>query len=83
MIVGGEASKNGRASAQGLYNLVSIGLGVIVGNYFAGQVYAANTVTVAGEDVTNYQGLFAVPMFVTIGCLVLLLAFYPSKSRST
>jgi len=61
-----------RASAQGLFNLVIIGFGVIAGNYFAGQV--------AEHAKGNWATLFGVPMWVTVGSLVALLLFYPRRS---
>jgi nucleoside transporter len=71
MIVDEETSADVRASAQGLFNLVIVGLGVIGGNYFAGKVAAA-----AGED---YRRLFSIPTWICVGCFAALLAFYPAR----
>jgi nucleoside transporter len=71
MIVDEETSPDVRASAQGLFNLVIVGLGVIGGNYFAGKIAAA-----AGGD---YRHLFSVPMYICVACFVLLLLFYPAR----
>jgi nucleoside transporter len=77
MIVDEETSADVRASAQGLYNLVIMALGVIAGNWFAGQVDTWAT----KDGVTNYQTLFSIPMWICVGCLAALLALYPSKKK--
>ena len=77
MIVDEETTHDVRASAQGLYNLVVVGIGVIGGNYFAGQVAQAAK-TDAGTD---YEHLFSVPLVVTVLCLVVLVFFYPRKKE--
>jgi nucleoside transporter len=80
MIVDEETSKDVRASAQGLFNLVIVGLGTIIGNLFAGQVAA---VAALPEGGFNFRTLFAIPMAVGIVCLLLLLALYPRKLPAT
>lgn len=78
MIVDEETPPDVRASAQGLFNLIVVGFGVIVGNIFAGYVAdAAKT-----DETTDYATLFGVPMVIAIVCLGLLLAFYPRKRPS-
>jgi nucleoside transporter len=78
MIVDEETSSDVRASAQGLYNLVIMALGVIAGNFFAGQV----DVWATKDKVTNFQTLFSIPMWICVVCLVGLLAIYPSKKKA-
>lgn len=86
MIVDEETTPDVRASAQNLFNLVIIGIGVIVGSKIAGWVYAAHasrSVSEAtGREVTvvDYTGLFAVPMWAALICLAALLIFYPARS---
>lgn len=75
MIVDEETSADVRASAQNLYNFVIIGLGVIVGNLFAGQV-AQVAKSASGTD---YALLFSIPMWIAAACLVSLLLFYPKR----
>jgi nucleoside transporter len=77
MIVDEETSPDVRASAQGLYNLVIMALGVIAGNFFAGQV----DVWATKDKVTNFQTLFSIPMWICLVCLALLVLFYPSKKQ--
>jgi nucleoside transporter len=81
MIVDEETTADVRASAQGLYNLVGMGLGVIAGNYFAGKVDRWATVVdpATGAKSTNFQILFSIPMWICVACLVALVLFYPSK----
>lgn len=76
MIVDEMTGKDVRASAQGLYNLVIIGIGIIVGNYFAGAVAQA----VTRDGVTDFRRLFMIPMWIAIACLILLLIAYPKRS---
>jgi MFS family permease len=75
MIVDEETTADVRASAQSLFNLVIIGVGIIVGSWAAGLV-ADWAATDAGLD---YRRLFSVPMWGALGCLVLLLALYPAQ----
>ncbi len=76
MVVDEETSSDVRASAQSLFNLVIVGIGVIVGSKIAGAVAEWATT----DGVLDYTALFSVPMFASIACLVLLLAFYPNRS---
>ena len=75
MIVDEETTPDVRASAQGLFNLVIVGLGIIVGNVFAGRVAESATV----DDTTDYEALFATPMYVALGCFIALLLVYPKR----
>jgi nucleoside transporter len=73
MIVDEQTTGDVRASAQGLFNLVIVGLGVIVGNYFAGQV--------SKGAKGDFSIEFSIPMWIAIGCLVALLLAYPKSRR--
>src|SRR5262245_23923924 len=70
MIVDEECSADVRASAQSLYNLVIVGIGVIVGSLLAGSISDWAKGTSATPDYTK---LFSVPMWASLGCLVVLL----------
>jgi MFS family permease len=74
LIVDEETTPDVRASAQGLFNLVIIGFGVIVGNYFAGIVGAR-----AGDD---FSVLFGIPMWVATASLAVLMIFYPRRREA-
>jgi nucleoside transporter len=77
MVVDEETTPDVRASAQSLFNLVIIGVGIIVGSLLATSVVARWAETPAGTDVTK---LFSVPMWASLACFVLLLLFYPRHS---
>ena len=77
MVVDEECPTDLRASAQSMFNLVIIGIGVIVGSKLAGWVKVAATT----NDVVDYTKLFAFPMYAALACLMLLLAFYPGGRR--
>lgn len=75
MIVDEQTTSDVRASAQSLFNLVIIGFGTIVGS-----LIATSTKEWAGD---NYTRLFSVPLWGSVGCLLILLLFYPGKRRAT
>ncbi|HBF22652.1 MAG TPA: hypothetical protein DDW23_02435 [Planctomycetes bacterium] len=75
MIVDEEVSKDVKASAQSLFNLVIVGIGVIVGSKIATK--ATEYATVGGE--ISYRTLFSYPMWASLACLAWLLLSYPSK----
>jgi len=79
MVVDEETSADVRASAQNLFNLVIVGIGIIVGSWFATSV-VAEYATVDG--VTDYTRLFSVPMWMALGCFVLLILFYRQPKAS-
>jgi MFS family permease len=74
MIVDEETSPDVRASAQGLFNVIVVGFGVIAGNWFAGKI--------AERARGDSSILFGVPMWICVGCLALLLLFYPRRGRA-
>lgn len=76
MIVDEETPTDLRASAQNLFNLVIIGIGIIVGSPFAGKLIGG-WATVDGK--VNYTKLFSVPLWMSVACLVLLALMYPSR----
>lgn len=70
--------KDARASAQGLFNVMVLGLGALLANsicpYLGQQVFAH-------DGTTNYHGLFLVPMICGIAAaLALALFFHPPKT---
>ncbi len=79
MIVDEETTGDVRASAQSLFNLVIVGIGVIVGSKLAAEV--ADWATGA-DGVMDYARLFGVPMWASLGCLVLLALCYPGGRRT-
>jgi nucleoside transporter len=77
MIVDEETTGDVRASAQSLFNLVIVGIGIIVGSTVAGAV--AEWATNEAGDV-DYSQLFSVPMWGSVACFLILMFFYPSRS---
>ena len=79
MVVDEETPADVRASAQNLFNLVIVGIGIIVGSWVATSVVGkwAEETDAEGHVVTNYTTLFSVPMWAAIACFVLLEMFYP------
>lgn len=82
MVVDEETTGDVRASAQSLFNLVMVGIGIIVGSYIANLVAQWATATSAdGKAQMDYTRLFSAPMWASVACLVVLLLFYPRKRR--
>lgn len=87
MVVDEETTGDIRATAQNLYNLVFVGIGIIVGSWFATSIVAKwATEQVAGPDGTmidsvDYGKLFGVPMWIALACLIVMLVFYPKRGR--
>jgi len=91
MVVDERTTPDVRATAQNLFNLVIVGIGIIVGSWFAGSVvgpWAQDPVLdAAGQAVLkssgdpelamNFTRLFSVPMWMAVACLAALLVFYP------
>ena len=75
MVVDEETTDDIRASAQSLFNVVIIGVGIIVGSKISTGIGA---LALEG-DVMNYPKLFSYPMWAAMVCLVLLLVFYPNR----
>ncbi|HTF90029.1 MAG TPA: MFS transporter [Planctomycetota bacterium] len=78
MIVDEETSPDVRASAQNLFNLVIIGVGIIVGSWVAGAV--AEWASASGT--MDYRKLFSAPMWAALVCLALLRVFYPDRQAA-
>lgn len=76
MVVDEETTKDVRASAQNLFNLVIVGIGIIVGSWFAVSIVASW----AGGD---YEKLFSVPMVMSVACLLILLVAYPKRATAS
>ena len=77
MIVDEECTRDVKASAQNLFNLVIVGVGIVVGSYVAGQIGEAYT---DADGVKDWQGLFSRPMYAAAVCLAFLVVFYTGRS---
>jgi MFS family permease len=72
--------KDVRASAQGLFNLMILGLGPLVANVIGPKLMGETFKTAAGVD---FRSLFLVPLSMAIvAALLLAVAFHPPASRS-
>ncbi len=76
MVVDEETTSDVRASAQSLFNLVIVGIGIIVGSPIAG--WLAAWATPEGGAI-DYTKLFSVPMWISLACLSLLGIFYRGR----
>jgi hypothetical protein len=83
MVVDEEFSSDVRASAQGLFNLVIIGIGIIVGSKVASSVaeWAATRVSEGDPWYAKTTEMFQVPMAASLVCLVLMMWMYPSRGK--
>lgn len=68
------------ASAQGLFNFLILGFGVVVANYVWPKLLATFTTKVDGLTKVDWNGYFKYPSLVALGgALLLLLFFHPPK----
>ncbi len=71
--------KDVRTSAQGLFNLLILGLGDLAAKWMFIPIQANLTV----NNVTNYKSLFLIPTFLSIGAAIILaLAFRPPREEA-
>ncbi len=72
--------KDARASAQGLFNVMILGVGALLANSICPWLMQEKF-TDAATKAINFKGLFLVPMFVaTAASVALALFFHPPKS---
>jgi nucleoside transporter len=70
--------KDARASAQGLFNVMILGLGALVANYVCPGLIQD---TFTKDGLTNFRGLFLIPCFSALAAAVILaLFFHPPKT---
>jgi nucleoside transporter len=83
LVVDEETSATVKASAQNLFNLVIVGIGISAGSWFATKVVGTWATRPApdgsGAPVVDYRALFSVPLGIALGCLVILMIFYPRR----
>ena len=75
LIVDENTTSDVRASAQGLLNLIIVGIGIIVGNLVAGAV-GKWAKSASGE--MDWTKLWSVPFWATLAVLALIVLFYPA-----
>ncbi|MDG1498624.1 MAG: MFS transporter [Planctomycetota bacterium] len=76
MVVDENTTGDVRASAQSLFNMVIIGVGIIVGSMIATSAVGWATT----DGVLSYPALFSYPMYASIVCLAILILTYPRKN---
>jgi hypothetical protein len=79
MVVDEQSSGDVRATAQNLFNLVFVGLGIAVGSWVSTSIVGEWAKDAATETM-DWTKLFSVPMWASLACLVLMLMFYPARS---
>jgi nucleoside transporter len=72
--------KDVRSSAQGLFNAVILGLGALAANTFCPTLMQ---VVFTQNGVTNYRGLFIVPLVAAVLAAVLLALFFHPPPKTT
>ena len=83
MVVDEHTTPDVRATAQNLFNLVIVGIGIIVGSYFATGVVATwATIPEADGGGMDFAKLFSVPMWMAIACFFVMLIAYPKHSQA-
>lgn len=65
--------KDVRSSAQGLFNVMILGVGALVANSVCPKLMQ---VTFTKNDVTDFHGLFLVPLFCALAAVVALAVFF-------
>jgi nucleoside transporter len=71
-----------RTSAQGLFNLLILGIGMVVASFVFPALMQYFTVERNGATVTDYHTLFLIPVGLAFaGALLLLVAFRPDSPR--
>ncbi len=76
--------KDARASAQGLFNFMILGVGALIANTVCPMLIQEVYVTTLedGSKVTDFQGLFFVPLISAVGAAIALaLFFHPPKKQ--
>jgi len=75
--------KDVRASAQGLFNVLILGIGPFAANFFCGRLKAQHeVVTAAGVKAVDYPAVFVYSMGAALlGAVLLLLFFHPPRSK--
>ena len=83
MVVDEECSSDVRASAQNLFNLVIVGIGIIVGSKVASSVagWAATRVSEGDPWYAKTTEMFQVPLAASVLCLVWMALMYPARGK--
>ena len=69
--------KDVRSSAQGLFNLMILGIGALLANFICPPLFSRYTT----DGVVNFHGLFLIPCGVAVLAAVLLLLFFHPPTK--
>jgi len=75
--------KDARSSAQGLFNLMILGIGPMVANFVCPYLFdnVFTSKAADGASITDYRGLFLVPAGAALAAIVLMaVAFHPPRA---
>ena len=77
-----------RSSAQGLFNVMILGIGALVANsicpWMMQALFTSKPTPEAAEAIVNFRGLFLVPCAIaSLAAVVLALFFHPPKTNGT
>jgi MFS family permease len=77
--------KDVRSSAQGLFNLLILGIGPLVGNFLGPRLgtYFAHEAPSGAPGVVNFTGLFLVPSLTALFAAILLAIAFRPPERAT
>jgi MFS family permease len=76
--------KDVRTSAQGLFNVMILGLGALAANTLCPWLLEQSTGVVDGQTVINFKQLFQVPLAASvIAAVALAVLFHPPKKAAT
>jgi MFS family permease len=71
--------KDARSSAQGLFNLMILGVGPFAANFAATRLGA---IYKTGEQTYDFQGIFQLPLVTALVAAILLLLFFHPPQRA-
>jgi MFS family permease len=75
--------KDVRTSAQGLFNVMILGLGALAANSLCPALLARSTSLVNGENVVDFRQLFQVPLAASVvAAIALAVLFHPPKKTA-
>jgi nucleoside transporter len=76
--------KDARSSAQGLFNLLILGIGPLVGNFVGPRLLTYFTEkTAAGTEIVHFGKMFLIPSGAAVIAAVLLMLFFHPPAKAT
>ena len=82
VVARGRRPSIGPRTREGVVVGIVVGIGIIVGSYFATAVVGAwATIPEEAGGGMDYTKLFSVPMWMAVACFVIMLALYPGNAK--